>query len=57
MLFKQLSYGLTERGHEVLQDEFESEKDIEFSSRRILNIDDVIIPIITIDSYKKYFKN
>lgn len=49
-LFRELSYRLTEKGHDIIQDDFELGKDIEFSFKRALNIADVIIPIITNNS-------
>lgn len=50
ILYKELSYGLTERGHDIIQDDVEYGKDLEVNSRRILNNVDVIIPIITKES-------
>ncbi|MFT4017914.1 MAG: hypothetical protein QM668_13195 [Agriterribacter sp.] len=37
-LFKELSYRLLERGHEIFQDDVELGKDIELSFRRALNV-------------------
>jgi hypothetical protein len=49
-LFRELSYRLTEKGHDIIQDDFVLGKDIELSFKRALNIADVIIPIITNNS-------
>lgn len=49
-LFRELSFRLTERGHEIIQDDIELGKEIELSFRRALNIADVIIPVITTSS-------
>jgi len=49
-LFRELSFRLTERGHEIIHDDLDLGKEIEFSFRRALNIADVIIPVITSSS-------
>jgi hypothetical protein len=56
-LFRNLSFRLRERGHELVQDDIDFGKDNEFSFRRALNTAEIIIPVITMNSlnYKLYY--